>query len=384
MKRAIALAGGGPAVGLSLGALKRLQEAGITFDVWTLSCIGAWLGIAWNQAEKGKEYDTSVEFFREIFRPDPVYDKFPIAAAFAPDWGASAQNALSFVLDPRSYHNLVVPDAILKAWQDILRFASSPGQWNAANLNTLILNQVLAVNPWSRFMTSWMYKSRTRGLARIYYPDSAFLNQLKFERLYEKDRPVIYHNAYNLTDDRLELFSNFNDKYQKIGAETLCACSALPYIEEPVVIGGKTYCEGATVDTVNFEDLMKNHPDLDEVWVSRILDIKQVREPQNLYDALNNLVMLFAATTSEDDVKLFKHHVARDYPHVKVIEIPVAFNIDYDWSYSNLDRSIAEGYDAADEVVEAYQQGRLLTPAEQLKNSEEPVRLRRPRVKQGV
>ncbi len=36
MKRAITLAGGGPAAGLHIGALKRLEEANITFR-----CLGA-------------------------------------------------------------------------------------------------------------------------------------------------------------------------------------------------------------------------------------------------------------------------------------------------------------------------------------------------------
>lgn len=382
MKRAIALAGGGPAVGLSIGTLKRIyQEPDIRFDVWTLACIGAWLGICWNQADEGTELESSISFFREIFRPDDVYDKFPIASAFAPDFPAMARNTVEFMMDPESYRNLVVPSAIQQAGGEILSFMRDPGLWNMANINALMLNQVMAVNPFTRFMTSLMYKSKTRGLARIYYPDSAFLNQLKFDRLEQPGKPFLYHNAYNLTDDRLELFSNRNSKYPKIRAETLCACSALPYIEEPVVIGDKTYCEGATVDTVNFEDLLCNHPDLDEVWVSRILDIKQVRKPANLYDALNNLVMLFAATTSEDDVKLFKEHVRKSGSHVKIIEIPVAHNVDYDWSYGNLDRSIDEGYEAADAVIGAYRQGRTLTRAEAEKVSVEPASAPRKKAK---
>lgn len=375
VKRAIALAGGGPAVGLSIGTLKRIyEEDDIRFDVWTLACIGAWLGIAWNQAEEGKELETSIQFFREIFRPDPVYDKFPIASAFAPDFQSSAKNMVDFCLDPRSYENLVVPEAIQAAAQDIGKFMSDPRQWSFANLNSLFLNQILAVNPWTRFMTSWIYKSKTRGLSRIYYDDSAFLKQLNFDNLYKPNRPILYHNAYNLTDDRLELFSNRDPKYARISAKTLCACSALPYIEEPVVMDGKTYCEGATVDTVNFEDLLENHPDLEEVWVSRILDIKQVRKPDNLYDALNNLVMLFAATTSEDDVRLFKQHVKAKRPDVKVVEIPVAYNVDYDWKHSNLDRGIDEGYQAADAVIKAYRKGRQLTHAETERVNREPAK----------
>lgn len=355
IKRAICLAGGGPAVGLSIGALERIsREKDIQFDVWSLACIGAWLGIVWNQAEPGQEVETSVSFFKQIFRPDDVYERFPIAAAFAPDFESCASNAVNFVLDSSNYRNLVVPEAIKTASEDIVDFLGNPGRWSTANFNTMILNDVLAVNPMTRFMTSLMYQSKTNGLARIFYPDSAFLNQIKFEKLSQPDRPVLYHNSYNLTDQQLELFSNKDSKYQKISAETLCACSALPYIEEPVTMGGKVYCEGATIDTVNFEHLLTNHPDLDEVWVSRILDRKQIRQPNNLYDSLNNLVMLFASTTSEDDVKLFKYHLLETGSKVKVVEIPVAHHINYDWSYSNLARSIQDGVLAADATIKKY------------------------------
>ena len=104
IKRAICLAGGGPAVGLSLGALERIhQEPDIRFDVWSLACIGAWLGIVWNQAAPGKEVETSDAFFRGIFSPDDIYERFPVAAAFAPDFEAAATNALNFVLEAKNY-----------------------------------------------------------------------------------------------------------------------------------------------------------------------------------------------------------------------------------------------------------------------------------------
>lgn len=96
------------------------------------------------------------------------------------------------------------------------------------------------------------------------------------------------------------------------------------------------------------------NPDLDEVWVSRILDIKQIHQPENLYDALNNLVMLSAATTSKDDVKLFKYKVAESGREIRVTEIPVDANISYDWTWENLDQSIEDGNRAANSVLSAY------------------------------
>jgi predicted acylesterase/phospholipase RssA len=354
MKRAIALAGGGPAVGISIGSLKRLdKEKDITFDVWSTACIGAWLAVVYNQCDKGKEIEQTEAFFRKIFVEDAVYSKFPIATAFAPNMGEYLNRMLAFVTTPESYENLIVPQAIQESAENVWAFACDPTQWNMANFNNLMLNDILRANPFARFMTSMMWKGSPNGIAQVYYPDSALLNSIRFDRLYEKSKPVIHHNAYNITDQRLELFGN-KDQYSKITAQTLCACSALPFIETTVEMDGKTYCEGATIDTVNFEHLMTNFPDLDEVWVSRILDHKQIRKPENLYDALNNLIMLFAATTSEDDVKLFKYKIKEHGYKVKVVEIHVPAQINYDWSYSNLDHSIDLGYKATDTAIKKY------------------------------
>ena len=71
MKRAITLAGGGPAAGLHIGVLDYLAKAGIKFDVWALSCIGAWVGLVYNQCDPGKEVEQTYNFFKDhVFRDD--------------------------------------------------------------------------------------------------------------------------------------------------------------------------------------------------------------------------------------------------------------------------------------------------------------------------
>src|SRR6266849_6494325 len=172
----------------------------------------------------------------------------------------------------------------------------------------------MAPNPFVRYLTSMMYLSNVTGLSRINYPDSQFMKDINFEELKKPLKPTIFYNAWNLDDQKLALFCNRRmkdpDYVGGINASTLCACSALPFIEETVEIGGKTYCEGALVDTVNFEGLIEEHGHkLDEIWISRIVDSKQIRKPENLHDALGNLCQLFAATVGEDDVKLFKYPV---------------------------------------------------------------------------
>jgi predicted patatin/cPLA2 family phospholipase len=157
-----------------------------------------------------------------------------------------------------------------------------------------------------------------------------------------------------------------NEKYTfegPINASTLCACSALPFIEGTVEIGENTYCEGALVDTVNFDSLLEEHPDLEEIWVSRIVDSKQIRKPENLHDGLANLCQLFAATVGEDDVNLFKYHVRYDKKSkreqettetLKVVEIHVPGHINFKWNHSNLDNGCKLGKVAAKQAIKAY------------------------------
>jgi predicted patatin/cPLA2 family phospholipase len=164
--------------------------------------------------------------------------------------------------------------------------------------------------------------------------------------------------------------------YRPINAASLCACSALPFIEQTVTIDGDIYCEGALVDTVNFKNLLEDNPDLDEIWISRLLDTKQILPPKNLYDAQANLCELFAATVGEDDIKLFKHHFKENqkWRDKKIIEIPVS-SINFEWSHSNLALGIKNGEEAAKKAIARYHRDKkkqILEPTdEELKELKE-------------
>ncbi len=398
VRRAITLGGGGPAAGLHIGVLEALHAADITpkmtFDVWALSCIGAWVGIVYNQFDKDKVKDEdraeqTYQFFKNgVFRDDESYKRFPINTVFGPDWNSIRKALNNFVRDSDNYKDFVWdPYRMMDAFQNSmsLLFDHLPDgdkrrkfkKLDEGDINKWFLNQVMAPNPFVRYLTSMMYLSNVTGLSRINYPDSQFMKDINFEELKKDGKPAIFHNAWNLDKQKLALFSNrsmknTNEEYKgPIDARTLCACSALPFIEETVEIGGVTYCEGALVDTVNFESLLEEHPDLDEIWVSRIVDTKQVRKPKNLHDALANLCELFAATVGEDDVKLFKYHVQCDEPESgkdrwkgTVVEIHVPAHIDFKWNHSNLDKGRELGRKAAEEAIAAYIAAGTKTAAE--------------------
>lgn len=368
-QRAIALAGGGPAAGLHIGVLAALEEAKIRFEVFSLSCVGAWVGIVYNtrptDAKRSRALQTFDFFEKYCFRDDASYEWFPLNRGFAMDPFAMAQALVEFVCCPRLDLSKLVPPAqegleSVQAW--VKMFAH--GMPSHSQLNYWLFNHFMAVHPVVRYMISCTFKSRINGLSRIYYDDSPALAEVfQGDRLYGDDMPQIYHNAWRMAQGgqagRIQIFHNRPEKagkgaYFKITPKSLCACSALPYIEESVEIGGIEYTEGALVDTVNFAPLLRDHPDIDEVWVNRIVDDSQVKPARDLAGALGNLPMQFAAEVGEDDVKLFRQHLLNQtMMRPRVVEIPIRKDtqVTFDWKYSNLKQGFREGYEAAKSLL---------------------------------
>ena len=77
--------------------------------MWSLSCIGAWVGIVYNQADKTtakEKVDETYEFFKNgVFRDDEGYKRFPINTVFGPDWRSNIDAFNKFVGDPNNYRD---------------------------------------------------------------------------------------------------------------------------------------------------------------------------------------------------------------------------------------------------------------------------------------
>ena len=78
--------------GYTSGFWKLLPMPDIKFDVWALSCIGAWVGIVYNQFDEDKvenkdRAELTYQFFKDgVFRDDEGYERFPINTVFGADW----------------------------------------------------------------------------------------------------------------------------------------------------------------------------------------------------------------------------------------------------------------------------------------------------------
>ncbi len=65
-------------------------------------------------------------------------------------------------------------------------------KWDKGDVNKWILNDVMAPNPFVRYLTSLMYLSDLTGLSRINYPDSEFMKSINFERLKDHEKPTFF------------------------------------------------------------------------------------------------------------------------------------------------------------------------------------------------
>lgn len=411
-RRALALGGGGPAVGISVGFLCALERWNdtcedhqkIDFPVWVGGSVGAWLAVLYHISEEAQfqstgRSDRARKWIRRFFRDDASYEGFPAPTTFTPDLPEMIRAAVGFMMDPRLYASLVVPQNISQAYRELGSFLGDPSRWNPGDVNLLMLNAVMAPSPASRLLMSLLYKTEVKGLNKLWFDERYSIMQEVSSRLHhlqDAQCPQIYINAYNLEDRHLQVFSNRPECSQAAGTAvpvkpittaSLCAASALPFVMEPVVIDGKPHMEGALIDSFCIDVVhglaadTKSQRSINEVWISQIVDHTQINPPRHLLDALNNLIMLYAGTTSQDDIAMF----VNDYNYqqylahsvlsregtakspgevyvprpIEVIRLPVQADTRHYWTFSNFDHSVDLSEKACWKVIEAY--GRSLT-----------------------
>ncbi len=374
-KRALALSGGGPLVGLHVGALKALGESSIDFDVWTCDCIGSWAGCVYNSSpaefpveQKQKRLE---EFFTFLFVDDSIYKFFPVPTSV-------------FVMDyPRFFQQMAQTWA--SSWLDVGNIFRPQWVWDMMQIVTPdmlplteeetygLMGKLMSINPQVRaaFNSFWNMPRGGLSLSETKHEPLIWKKFMDMDRLNnDSDVPAIYINAYNLDKRQIELFSN-DKKYKSLSVEALQAGSSVLYYVQPPVINGDRYCEGANKDTLNFKDLLVNHPDLDEIWIVRLTDYQYVDPPETPVQAASLQVMLPFSTIADDDIKLFKYHIKDEgrlrevgmtreqADKILINEIQVKQGhfdkpLTYEWNQSNYENCRQAGYVAAKETIKEY------------------------------
>ena len=94
---------------------------------------------------------------------------------------------MEFFQNPINYNDLFLPQRnIAESFKQTFSFLMIPRAWTEGDFNQWTLNDVMAVNPVVRLLTSLMYLSDVKGLSRIYYANSNFLEAIDFAKLKQK------------------------------------------------------------------------------------------------------------------------------------------------------------------------------------------------------
>jgi predicted acylesterase/phospholipase RssA len=360
MKRAIALSGGGPVVGIEIGALKAFEQKNIDFDVYSCACVGSWVGCLYNSLKPDTDRLGDVEkFFKdEIFISDDVYQSFPINyKVFRRDYLSDSQKLMEKIFDVNTYQQLFLPN---KLWEYAWKFVTNPPK--TTDEYCYYISEGMALNPFIRLSTELQYNVNKSGVAGL-ISSGAFVNKfINFDNLFKSDK-IVYLNAYNLSQKQMEIFVNRNGepKYSPMSADALMAGSSVLHYTENRTIAGKKdeYCEGAVINTVELDHLLDDHSDLDEIWVIKIADYKQITPPKNLIEAELLGVMLPFDTISDDDIVLFSQRLQeynrKNSKNIKLVNVLMKYGtLNYHWNHSNLNQGIQVGYNGTLNAINTF------------------------------
>lgn len=360
IKRAIALSGGGPPVGLQVGALKALDENGIEFDVFTTDCIGSWTACIFNSHPKAERFEMMKKFYSACFVPDDIFEGFSVPInIFVTDYFKDFAIYWQKLFDYHTYQGLFLPQRIFEYMLEYINPFNFPN--NSVDLS-LMFTKAMSLNPFVRLMFKLYYQNRKTGRSWLLGPDNYgedFVGRyIDFNRLMIA-KTMIYLNAFNLTQGKINLFVNrqHHPLYDPISLRVLKANSSILGYLENWDIDGQSYCEGAVADAVNFKDLLRNHPDLNEVWVIDILNYKEIKPPQNQLEADLLAVELPFSTIAHDDIELFAYHLkeAGLDKKIKLVKINLSYkDLDFFWKQSTLEKGIQMGYQGALATIENY------------------------------
>ena len=326
-RTALIISGGAPNATLVAGALEAFHEAGMQFDVVSTAGAGALLGLMYLAPKNGDPVST-LRGLKEMGIADFIYRAFPVNFKVFHKPGPAAD----------AYRQAMASNPILQMMQ----------QWPATSAMAQTIKDATQLAHASA--TPSNLSSKSLGLC-AHVP---FAEQIIDFSALQQDGPDFWLNAYNLSQHQMENWSR-----KQIDIPHLQAALSFPYLYPPTEINGDFYIEGAAIDCLNFKDLRKNYPDLEEIVVFDLLGAeKLLRKPKDLYDAWVMSILTPLVEISRDDIKLFEalHSEGIKLHKVPLIDAIAEENLPdvFDWSRSNMDRLYSVGYAAAKHYAKAH------------------------------
>lgn len=365
----LVIGGGAPNSALVAGALCAFEEQGVPFDVIYTSGAGALMGLLLTAPNGKGPRDALWQAVEMTGVSDAIYRFFPVGykTFFKPGpftrplhrWGRMFKMGQ---FPPR------LQSGYLGEREDTLK------RWYNAWGDLWFRNRGHAFqrlyNDWIDLCLTMFNPSDLNRNSRGMSASFPFLDELvDFSKL-ELFPGQFYINAYNITDQKMDIF---NKTQIAKNPEVFRAALAMPFIYPPVEVEGKLYIEGADHDPISIGNLRERFEDNDVVKTVVIFDILStlddyiLREPRNVWDAYQisilapivslakkNIKEIEAAVIEENETRrqyISERHNGAPYEgnelngYVFNFEIPKSQQDHIlDWSYSNLTSLWRIGY----------------------------------------
>ena len=344
---ALVLGGGAPNLTLMAGAVAALDKAGVEFDVVSTAGAGMLIGLLY-AAPKNMTRAQALENTVNMGVHDKIYDLFPVNYKVFHKPGSMAQAYTSFWQTALpSYQSM---------WREL--WHAFPGARPTDDAQRLF-------NDWTALMLAAFCPSALGPFSPGLCQPAPFVGEVVDFPELKKFKGEFYLSAYCIETRRMEIFPK-----DEINCEHFQAALAFPFIYEPFKLGGKTYLEGAAMDSLNFKGLYEHRKEergksekpspIETIVVCDVLGMARLIDmPRNLYDAWVKSIIVPLVEIAKDDIKIFREVHKPRIPEMYHQPEPKLLTIDFekympeehwpkvlDWSYSNLKTLYDVGYDA--------------------------------------
>jgi NTE family protein len=278
-KRALVLGGGAPNFTLMSGALLALHRAGITFDLVYMAGAGGVVGLVY-LAPKDLTTEQGLLNTMNYGISDPIYAMVPINYKLFSKGGPAAE-------------------AFRDYWTSLPQVQAAMHQFGMTN------EQKLAAD-WLLFQGAMMCPNDVNYLTTGVCAHVPFIEDVvDFAKL--KTAPNHALNAYCIEDECIVEF-----RKPDLDIHHFRAALSFPYIYPPYRIDGKTYYEGAAMDSLNLIGAMHNakaNSSIDTIVVFDIVKPYVIHRPRNLWDAYAQSIMVPLVANAEKELAIFKYWV---------------------------------------------------------------------------
>lgn len=328
---ALVLGGGAPNLTMMAGAVAALDEEGVKFDLISTSGAGMLIGLLY-AAPKGVSRKEALQASVNMGVHDAIYNAFPVnykvfhkpgpmAVAYTKFWQTMARQKSEWERTCQGWMNMVMGASMAGPWAQMYRSWSDSAFKMPVGGFADEADAKRFFEDIGALMLATLCPSDLNAASQGLCQWAPFIEEVvDFEKV--KHFPgEFYLSAYCIEDREMVMFPK-----DQISIEHFQAALSFPFIYSPFKLDGKTYIEGAAVDTLNFKGLEdyreQRHQELKKRR-EQLAEHRRLQQEETLREELDGLGLarLLPPGLGHEHVELELSNVRKPLTHIIVCDI---------------------------------------------------------------